>query len=100
MAWEIFKANPFDPKLRTHKINAGRANKAVYAAVIAADLRVVFYVEGESVVTIDIGSQWRLEPLRRREADINSALNRAPEAGTPRQRNRIAISSSCDARYR
>lgn len=58
VAWEMFKANPFDPKLGTHKINAlsGRANRTVYAAVIAADLRVVFYVEGELVVTIDIGS--------------------------------------------
>lgn len=58
VAWEIFKANPFDPKLGTHKINAlsGRANKTVYAAVIAPDLRVVFYVDGESVFTIDIGS--------------------------------------------
>jgi mRNA-degrading endonuclease YafQ of YafQ-DinJ toxin-antitoxin module len=58
VAWEIFKANPFDPKLRTHKINAlsGRAKKTVYAAVIESDLRVVFYIEGEFIVTIDIGS--------------------------------------------
>jgi hypothetical protein len=58
VAWEIFKTNPFDPRLGAHKINAlsGRAKRTVYAAVIASDLRVVFYVEGESVVTIDIGS--------------------------------------------
>jgi hypothetical protein len=57
-AWEVFKTNPFDPKLGSHKINAlsGRAKKTVYVAVIAPNLRVAFYIEGESVVTIDIGS--------------------------------------------
>jgi hypothetical protein len=35
VAWEIFKTNPFDPRLGAHKINAlsGRAKRTVYAAV-------------------------------------------------------------------
>jgi hypothetical protein len=35
---------------------SGRAKKTVYAAVIAPNLQAAFYVEEESVVTIDIGS--------------------------------------------
>ena len=43
-AFKIFKANPFDPRLRAHKINSLSAyyGKTVYAAVIEGDLRVVF----------------------------------------------------------
>lgn len=57
-AWEIFKANPFDPRLKTHPINAlsGRANRIIYSATIGADLKVLFYLEGEIVWTFDIGS--------------------------------------------
>jgi hypothetical protein len=57
-AWEIFKIDPFDPRLGTHRINvlSARANRTVYAAVIAQDLRLTFYIEGNSVITVDIGS--------------------------------------------
>ena len=57
-AWEIFKENPFDPRLRSHKIHklSARYRRTIYAAEIEADLRVVFYVEGDLVVTVDIGS--------------------------------------------
>jgi hypothetical protein len=57
-AWKIFKEDPFDPRLRTHKIQRLSANyrKTVYAAVIEADLRLLFYLEGETVVSLIIGT--------------------------------------------
>ena len=43
---------------RPHKIHklSARFNKTIYAVEIEADLRTVFYVEGDVVVTVDIGS--------------------------------------------
>jgi hypothetical protein len=57
-AFIIFKQNPFDSRLRSHKIQklSARYGRVIYAAEIEADLRVMFYVEGKTVVTIDIGS--------------------------------------------
>jgi mRNA-degrading endonuclease YafQ of YafQ-DinJ toxin-antitoxin module len=57
-AFAIFKENPFDPRLRSHKIHklSARYGRIIYAAEIEADLRVVFYVERSTVVTVDIGS--------------------------------------------
>ncbi len=57
-AWAIFKEHPFDPRLRTHKIHklSARFNRTIYAAEIEADLRAVFYIETDMVVTVDIGS--------------------------------------------
>ncbi len=54
----IFKQNPFDPRVRSHKIQklSVRYAQAIYAAEIEADLRVVFYIESNTVVTVDIGS--------------------------------------------
>jgi hypothetical protein len=56
--WKIFQENPFDPRLRPHKIHklSARFNRTIYAVDIEAGLRVVFYVEGDLVVTVDIGS--------------------------------------------
>jgi mRNA-degrading endonuclease YafQ of YafQ-DinJ toxin-antitoxin module len=53
-----FKQNPFDPRLGSHKIQklSARYGREIYAAEIEADLRVVFYLEGNTVVTVDIGS--------------------------------------------
>jgi mRNA-degrading endonuclease YafQ of YafQ-DinJ toxin-antitoxin module len=58
VAFNIFKANPFDPRLRTHKINSMSAyyGKTIYAVEIEGDLRAAFYVEGDVVFTVDIGS--------------------------------------------
>lgn len=58
MAFLIFKENPFDPRLRAHKIHklSARYGRTIYAAEIEADLRTVFYIEGDVVVTVDIGS--------------------------------------------
>ncbi len=57
-AFAIFKQNPFDPRLRSHKIQklSARYGRTIYAAEIEADLRVSFYVKGDTVVTVDIGS--------------------------------------------
>lgn len=57
-AFAIFTENPFDKRLRSHKIHklSARYGRTVYAAEIEADLRVVFYLEVDTVVTVDIGS--------------------------------------------
>ena len=57
-AWKIFKVNPFDSRLRPHKIHrlSARFGRTIYAVDVEADLRVVFYVEAEVVVTVDIGT--------------------------------------------
>lgn len=54
----IFKQNPFDPRLRPHKIHrlSAQYGRTIYAVDIAGDLRAVFYVEGEVVTTVDIGT--------------------------------------------
>jgi hypothetical protein len=58
VAWKIFKANPFDAKLRAHKIHRLTAalGKTVYAVTLEADLRVLFYMDGDIVRTVDIGT--------------------------------------------
>jgi mRNA-degrading endonuclease YafQ of YafQ-DinJ toxin-antitoxin module len=57
-AFLIFKRDPFDPRLRSHKIHklSARYGRIVYAAEIEADLRVAFYIKGDVVMTVDIGS--------------------------------------------
>ena len=57
-AWQIFKENPFDSRLRTHKIHrlSSLLRRTVYAVEIESDLRVVFYLDGETVRTVDIGT--------------------------------------------
>jgi len=57
-AWKIFKENPFDSRLRSHKIHklSARYGRTIYAVEIEADLRVVFYLEADVVVTVDIGA--------------------------------------------
>ena len=57
-AWMIFRENPFDPRLRPHKIHrlSSYYNRTVHWVVVEADLRAVFYVAGNLVVTVDIGS--------------------------------------------
>ena len=54
----IFKENPFDARLRSHKIHklSARYGRIIHAAEIEANLRVIFYIEGNLVVTVDIGS--------------------------------------------
>jgi hypothetical protein len=57
--WEIFKVDPFDSRLGTHKISSlsARMKKTVWSVVIESrgDLRVTFVIDGDLVTTIDIG---------------------------------------------
>ena len=57
-AFAIFKADPFDPRLRTHKIHrlSARLGRTIYSVWVEKDLRALFYLEKDVVVTIDIGS--------------------------------------------
>lgn len=57
-AWKIFKRNPFDPRLRPHKIHRLSAHheKTIYSVEIEGNLRAVFYLENDCVVTVDIGT--------------------------------------------
>jgi len=57
-AWTIFKADPFDPRLKTHQIHSlsGRAKKTVWSVRIEGDLRVVFVTDDNIVTTLDIGT--------------------------------------------
>jgi hypothetical protein len=47
-AWNVFKVNPFDPRLRPHKIHrlSAQYGRTIYAVEI----------EGDVVVTVDIGT--------------------------------------------
>jgi addiction module RelE/StbE family toxin len=52
---ELFKNNPFDPKLRTHKLS-GKL-KDLWSFSIEYDLRVIFSFAGQDkVIFVDIGS--------------------------------------------
>ncbi len=57
-AWQVFKQDPFDPRLRSHRIHKLSAlyRRTIYSAVIEADLRIVFFLDGETVWTVDIGT--------------------------------------------
>jgi len=57
-AWKIFKQDPFDPRLRAHKIHRLSAlmQRTVYAVEVEADLRVVFYLQGDVVVSFNRGT--------------------------------------------
>ena len=48
--WRLFRVDPFDPRLGTHRINSlsVRARQTVYAVVVEGDLRVVFLIEGDT----------------------------------------------------
>ena len=58
LTWAIFKENPFDSRLGTHRINSlsSHYKKTIYSVVVESDLRVVFYIEKETVWTIDVGT--------------------------------------------
>jgi hypothetical protein len=55
-AWRIFKEDPFDSRLRTHKIQRLSAHygRTIHAVEIEGDLRSTFYLEGETVVSLII----------------------------------------------
>ena len=57
-AWEFFKQNSFDARLRPHKIHrlSSIMKRSVHAVVIEGDLRVVFYIEADTIVSFNIGT--------------------------------------------
>ena len=57
-AWNLFKDDPFDPRLRTHKILRLSASygRTIYASEIEGNLRLLFYLEGETIVSLIIGT--------------------------------------------
>jgi hypothetical protein len=57
-AFQIFKLDPFDPRLRTHKIHRLSAvfSRTVHAVVIEGDLRSAFFLDGETIVSFAIGT--------------------------------------------
>ena len=57
-AWQIFKEDPFDARLRTHKIQrlSAQCGRTIYAAEIENDLRSLFYLDGETVVSLIVGT--------------------------------------------
>ena len=57
-AWSVFKIDPFYPSLRAHEIHglSARAKHTIYSAVIEADLRVIFRIDGNWVTTLDVGT--------------------------------------------
>jgi len=57
-AFKKFKANPFDPSLNPHKINRLTAlyKRTVHSVTIGPDLRAVFTVSGNVVLSLDIGT--------------------------------------------
>lgn len=57
-AWTIFKNDPFDRRLGTHRIHklSARYGTTIYSAVIEANLRIIFRIDGDTVTTLDIGT--------------------------------------------
>ena len=57
-AWKLFKEDPFDARLRTHKIQRLSAyyGRTIYAVEIEGDLRSLFYLDGEDVVSLIVGT--------------------------------------------
>ena len=57
-AWQKFKSDPFHPALASHEIHelSAKARHRIYSAVIEADLRVIFRVDGSWVTTLDVGT--------------------------------------------
>ncbi len=52
---ELFKNNPFEPKLRTHKLS-GKL-KDLWSFSVEYDVRVIFsFAEQDKVIFVDVGS--------------------------------------------
>jgi hypothetical protein len=57
-AYALFKHDPFHPRLRTHKIHhlSTHYKRTIYAVRVEDDLRSIFYLDGENIVSLDIGT--------------------------------------------
>jgi mRNA-degrading endonuclease RelE of RelBE toxin-antitoxin system len=56
--WQIFKLNPFQSSLGTHKIHrlSALAKHTIYSVVIEGNLRILFRIDGDIVTTLDVGT--------------------------------------------
>jgi hypothetical protein len=56
--WRVFKVDPFDPALGTHKIHrlSGIATQTIYSVVIEGNLRVLFKIDGGTIYSFDLGT--------------------------------------------
>jgi mRNA-degrading endonuclease RelE of RelBE toxin-antitoxin system len=57
-AWSTFQRDPFHPQLKSHEIHqlSAHAKHTIYSAVIGADLRVIFRIDGSWITTLDVGT--------------------------------------------
>jgi len=57
-AFALFRNDPFDPRLKTHKIHHLSAlyKRTIYAVRVEDDLRSIFYTEGNDVISLDSGT--------------------------------------------
>ena len=57
-AWQTFKLDPFASSLGVHKIHSLSSlyKKTIHSVVIEKNLRAVFYLEGDTVFTVDVGT--------------------------------------------
>lgn len=57
-AFKKFKIDPFDPSLKTHKITrlSSLYRSTVHSVVIANNLRAVFTIKNNVVLSLDIGT--------------------------------------------
>ncbi len=55
---KIFKRDPFDPALKTHKINRLSAlwRRNVWSVTIKGNLRAVFCMKSNQIISLDIGT--------------------------------------------
>ena len=58
MLFTIFRNDPFDVRLHTHKIEklSARVGRTVFSVTIEKDLRAVFFLKDNVVCTFDVGS--------------------------------------------
>ncbi len=56
-AWRLFKIDPFDPRLRTHRVIhlSSVFRRPISAIVIEGALRAVFYLDGDTLVLFNLG---------------------------------------------
>lgn len=56
--WKIFRIDPFDPRLGTHKIEilSAYARHTIYSVVIEENLRVLFRIDQNTITSLDVGT--------------------------------------------
>jgi mRNA-degrading endonuclease YafQ of YafQ-DinJ toxin-antitoxin module len=56
--FKIFKNDPFDARLKTHRINrlSSLYRSTVMSVTIENDLRAVFTIKGNQIISLDIGT--------------------------------------------